>query len=106
MAEAWFRRHCGKAVLLGRLIPAVRTLISVPAGIARMAMGRFLAYSTLGTLVWSGLLAMAGYLLESQYTRVAEYMDPVSKLIIAVVILGYFYRLLTYRGGPADMKAD
>ena len=63
-AAGWFRRHCGKSVLLGRLVPAVRTLISVPAGIAGMALGKFLAYSTFGTAIWSGLLAGGGYLLE------------------------------------------
>ena len=63
---AWFNRHCGKAVFLGRLIPAVRTLISVPAGIAGMGLGRFLLYSALGTLIWTGFLAVLGFLLAEQ----------------------------------------
>jgi len=71
-AETWFNRHCGKTVLIGRLIPAIRTLISVPAGIARMSLGRFLLFSAIGTVLWSGLLAAAGYVLESEYTRVAD----------------------------------
>ena len=101
-AETWFNRHCGKAVLIGRLIPAIRTLISVPAGIACMNLGRFLLFSAIGTVLWSGLLAAAGYVLESQYTRVADYMDPVSMIVIAVIVLGYLYRLVTYRAGATD----
>jgi membrane protein DedA with SNARE-associated domain len=79
-------------VLIGRLIPAIRTLISVPAGIARMSLGRFLLFSAIGTVVWSGLLAPAGYALESQFTRVADYMDPFSMIVIVVIVLGYLYR--------------
>ena len=106
-AVAWFGRHCGKAVLLGRLIPGVRTLISVPAGIARMAPLRFLAYSAAGTLLWTGLLAFAGYLLESQYGRVAAALDPVAKVIIAALLLGYAYRVATHgKGRPRPERRD
>ncbi len=101
-AETWFNQHCDKAVLIGRLIPAIRTLISVPAGIARMSLGRFLLFSAAGTVLWSGLLAAAGYVLESQYTRVADYMDPVSMVLVAVIVLGYLYRLVTYRAEATD----
>ena len=66
-ANAWFVRHGASAVLIGRLVPTVRTLISVPAGIARMPLPRFLAWSSLGTSLWTALLAGAGYLLRSQY---------------------------------------
>ena len=75
-AAAWFDRHCGKAVLIGRLIPAVRTLISVPAGVAGMSLPKFLTYSAIGTALWTALLTAAGYLLEDQYHKVGEYLDP------------------------------
>jgi membrane protein DedA with SNARE-associated domain len=68
----WFNRHGGKAVFIGRLIPAVRTLISVPAGIAGIPLASFLLYSGAGTILWTALLAMAGYFLESQYDKVAQ----------------------------------
>ena len=67
-----FEKHGRKVVLFGRLIPAIRTLISVPAGLACMPMGQFLLYSTVGSLVWTGILTGAGYMLESQYERVAQ----------------------------------
>jgi membrane protein DedA with SNARE-associated domain len=76
----------------------------VPAGIARMSLGRFLLFSAIGTVLWSGVLAAAGYVLESQYTRVADYMDPVSMIVVAVIVLGYLYRLATYRAGATDTK--
>lgn len=92
-----FERHGRKAVLLGRLVPAVRTLISVPAGIARMSLPRYLAYSAIGSLVWASLLAGAGYLLEARYDTVARYVDPVSKAIVGLLVATYLYRLATYR---------
>jgi membrane protein DedA with SNARE-associated domain len=96
-AQDWFRRHGGKAVLLGRLIPAVRTLISVPAGIAGMPPLAFLAYSTIGTTLWTALLAIAGYLLEDQYHAIAGYLNPVSNLAMGAVAAWYLYRVATWR---------
>lgn len=96
-AAAWFRRHCGKAVLIGRLVPAIRTLISIPAGVAGMALLPFLLYSSLGTLVWTVLLAGAGYLLEDRYRQVAAYLNPVSNAILGLLVLAYLYRVLTFR---------
>ena len=94
---AWFNRHGGKAVFIGRLIPAVRTLISVPAGIAGMPLGSFLLYSAAGTILWTALLATAGYLLESQYDKVAHWMNPISNVVIGLVVLGYLYRVVRFR---------
>lgn len=95
-AALWFERHGGRAVFFGRLIPAIRTLISVPAGITRMPLLPFLLYSTVGSLIWTGLLAVSGFMLEKQYTVVADYVDPVSKLVVILVIAIYFYRLITH----------
>ena len=99
---AWFERHCGKAVLFGRLIPAVRTLISVPAGVARMAFSRFCLYSTIGTVIWNGGLVALGYRLGESYSQVAEYMDPVSKGVIGVIVATYLYRVV--RGNKARVN--
>jgi membrane protein DedA with SNARE-associated domain len=95
-ACAWFNRHGGKAVFIGRLIPAVRTLISVPAGIARMPLASFLLYSAAGTILWTALLATAGYFLESQYEKVAHWMNPISNVVIGVIVLGYLYRVVRF----------
>ena len=96
-AVGWFERHGGKAVLLGRLVPTVRTLISVPAGVTGMGLGPFLAYSAVGTAAWTGLLAGAGYLLEGQYEKVADYLNPVSNVVLGLIALAYLYRVATFR---------
>lgn len=92
-----FEKHGGKAVLFGRLVPAIRTLISVPAGIAKMPLPKFLLYSTVGSLVWTAVLTSAGFLLEGNYTRVAKYVDPVSKTILGILLAWYLYRVASYR---------
>ena len=96
-ASDWFRRHGGLAVLLGRLIPGVRTLISVPAGISGMPLPAFIAYTTIGTAVWTALLAGLGYLLENQYQLVADWVNPASNAIVAALALWYLYRVVTFR---------
>ena len=96
-ASGWFGRHCGKAVLLGRLLPTVRTLISVPAGITRMQFGRFVFYSAIGTVLWTGGLATAGYLLEDQYEQVARYLEPVANIVFVAIAGAYLYRVATFR---------
>lgn len=97
MASDWFERHEGAAVFFGRLVPAIRTLISVPAGIVRMPMLPFLAYSTIGSLIWTTLLTMAGFLLESQYEVVEGYVDPLSKLVVLTVVAVYVYRFIRFK---------
>jgi membrane protein DedA with SNARE-associated domain len=101
-AFAWFHEHGGKAVFIGRLIPAVRTLISVPAGLSDMPMTRFLIWSGLGTVIWSGALALAGYLLGEQHDRIQAWMNPVSYGVIALLLLIYLYRVVTFDGKPDE----
>jgi membrane protein DedA with SNARE-associated domain len=96
-----FEKHGTKAVLFGRLVPAIRTLISVPAGIAKMPLPQFLLYSSVGSLAWTGLLTAAGFLLEGNYTQVAKYVDPVSKAIVGILLACYLYRVASYRPGKA-----
>lgn len=96
-AQAWFDRHGGLAVLIGRMVPAVRTLISVPAGIARMSWPRFLGWTILGSLLWTGLLMGAGMALSASWARVADVIDPLSKLVVAAVVLVYLWRVVTWK---------
>ena len=105
-ADDWFRRHGARAVFFGRLIPTVRTLISVPAGIAGMPLRSFLAWSTLGTGLWTALLAGAGYLLQSQYQRVSDYLNPVSTVIVVLIIGWYLYRVVTFRTGEREQPPE
>ena len=98
-ARDWFGRHGDKAVMAGRLVPGVRTLISVPAGIAGMRLATFLAYSAVGTALWTALLAAAGHLLEGQYQRVSGYVGPASNAVLGLVVVWYLYRVATWRRG-------
>lgn len=95
-SSEWFRRRGGAAVLIGRLIPGVRTLISVPAGIAGMPLLPFVAYTTIGTAAWTAFLAGAGYLLEGQYHLVADWVNPISNVIVVAFVLWYAYRVATF----------
>jgi membrane protein DedA with SNARE-associated domain len=86
-AEAWFNRHGDWAVLIGRVIPIVRSLISIPAGVERMPIWRFLAFTTLGSGVWNTLLVGAGYLLGDQWHIVEESVGVFQRVVIVVVVL-------------------
>jgi membrane protein DedA with SNARE-associated domain len=99
-ASAWFARHGSAAVLIGRLVPTIRTLISVPAGLQRMPAGLFLIYSGIGTLGWTGLLAAAGYMLEARYQDVSAYLNPVSTVVAVALLLWYFWRVATFKPQP------
>jgi membrane protein DedA with SNARE-associated domain len=105
-ADDWFRQHGTRAVFFGRLIPTVRTLISVPAGIAGMPLPRFLAWSVLGTSLWTALLAGAGYLLQSQYDRVSDYLNPVSTIVVVLIIGWYLYRVVTFRADGREQPPE
>ncbi|MGI2034600.1 DedA family protein [Rhizobium panacihumi] len=97
-----FKRHGAISVLFGRLIPTVRTLISVPAGVANMPVGRFLALSFVGTLIWTSALAISGYVLGQAYSVVADYVDPVSTGVLVLLVGIYVYRVMTYKDEPEE----
>jgi membrane protein DedA with SNARE-associated domain len=96
-AAGWFEQHCAKAVFFGRLVPAVRTLISVPAGLFGMSLGRFLTYTSLGSALWSSALAYAGYSLRDDYEQVEHWLNPATNAIVAGIVLVYLYRVVTWR---------
>ncbi|MHA6492781.1 DedA family protein [Pseudomonas borbori] len=105
-ASHWFRKHGGKAVFFGRLVPAIRTLISLPAGIVKMPFTAFALFTLAGSLLWTTALTLAGYVLHAQYDRVAEYLDPVSTLVVVSLALIYLYRLVTLSSGSRPRKAE
>ena len=99
-AEVWFRRNGPFFVFLGRLLPTVRSLVSVPAGLLRIRFKTFVIASTVGTLGWTTLLATAGYKLRENFSEVDRYVGPASNAIMAVLAVGYLWRLWTHRPGP------
>lgn len=95
--EKWFRSHGAVFVFFGRLLPTIRSLVSIPAGLLHMSLSRFLIWSTLGTLGWTSLLAVAGYVLGQRYEMVDHYIGPLSTAIIILLALWYFWRVLTWK---------
>jgi membrane protein DedA with SNARE-associated domain len=84
-SRSWFNRFGTALVFWGRLVPGIRTLISVPAGIEMMPMLPFLIWTTAGSLIWTLLLTLAGLLLGESYSSVESWIDPVSKAIKVVL---------------------
>ena len=87
--EAWFARHGGKAVFLGRMIPIFRSLISVPAGLERMRMTTFLLYTALGSLLWNTVFVLAGYWLGDNWRTVEDAVGVYSKGVLALAVLAF-----------------
>jgi len=86
-AREWFERRGAWAVLIGRLVPAVRSYVSLPAGVARMPLGSFVLLTTLGSGVWNGLLIGFGWLLGEHWQVVGGYVQPLGRLV-PIVLLG------------------
>lgn len=96
-ATDWFRRFGPIIVFVGRLMPLIRTLISVPAGLAAMPFWKFLLFSTLGALTWNSILVGAGYLLAEHYELVETWLDPGTTIVLGLVVVIYLYRFITWR---------
>ncbi len=96
-ADAWFRQHGMWFVFLGRLLPTVRSLVSVPAGLLHMQFRRFLAASILGTAIWTALLAGAGFKLGESYDRIDDVIGPASNAVLITLAVGYLWRVWTHR---------
>lgn len=86
-ADAWFARHGARAVFLARFVPLLRALISYPAGIARMPLGRYLLYSVLGSLPWNLALVTAGWVLGENYSALYAAVRPYELVIYLVVVV-------------------
>ena len=86
-AEDWFRRHQKRATFFGRLVPGVRSLISVPAGVGHMSPVLFLASTIAGTVLWTTALTVAGLLLADAYHRTSEVVGPIGSIVFAGFVL-------------------
>lgn len=83
-AQVWFRRHGRAAVFWGRLMPGVRTFVSLPAGFSAMPIAPFLLYSALGTVIWTTTLTYAGVVLQANFTAVGDYLNIVTNVVFGV----------------------
>lgn len=103
-AEEWFERRGAIVVVLGRCIPGVRSLVSLPAGVLRMSRVKYVLLTTLGSLIWNSILVGAGMALGSRWEEVGDVIGPLSKPLLALAVFGTAV-LLFVRGMRARRRA-
>ena len=111
-AMIWFGRHDRIAVLTGRFVPIVRSLVSIPAGVERMNLGLFLLLTLIGSGIWNSLFIILGFVLGENWTIVEAFMGQYSRLILVVAVLALavivVLRIRRHRRAsrPGDPSAD
>ena len=93
-SKRWFDKYGVSLVFWGRLVPGIRTLISVPAGIELMPLKKFLIWTTFGSLIWVSLLTYAGYLFGENYPIIGIYLDQIKFVVKPVIILIFLFFLI------------
>lgn len=93
--DRWFDRHGGWTVPVGHLVPGVRTLVSIPAGVFGMGVIRFALLTVLGAGAWTTVLGLAGYALGKRFEEIDRYLGPASTAILVVLLIWYGYRVAT-----------
>lgn len=107
LADRWFTRRGSWSIFASRLLPVVRTFISLPAGIARMHFGKFLVYTFLGSFIWSVGLAYGGYQLGEHWEQLRDLMrpfDPLIGFLIVALIALYLYRHIKHSKTASQPK--
>lgn len=95
--ERWFSRHGYLFVCIGRMMPTIRSLVSVPAGLMKMPLLPFLIWSSLGTLGWSAMLAIGGWILGTRFAEMEAWLGLASSLLLIAIGGWYLWRVLTWR---------
>jgi membrane protein DedA with SNARE-associated domain len=98
-AQQWFRKHGAPSVMFGRVMPGVRSVISMPAGIARMPLAAFLLWSCAGSLLWAGLLGGVGFVLESRYEEAKVALEWLTRAVVGALLATYLWRVATFGRG-------
>ena len=104
-ADHWFERWGSWAVFLGRMVPLVRTFVSYPAGIARMPLGRFVLFSTLGSLPWNAALIGAGFVVGENYEQIEAAIKPYEYLIYLIVVALVVLLIVRWQLGKRRSRA-
>lgn len=100
-AESWFDRRAVVAVLVGRCVPLIRSVVSIPAGFRQMPFGLFTLYTVIGSLVWNTALIGAGYLLRDNWEDVEPVLDVVQYVVIALIVAVIVWFIWKRRRQPA-----
>ena len=104
-ATVWFERHGPVAVLVGRVVPVIRTFISLPAGFAQMPAGTFGLYTTLGAIPWTAALAVGGYALGANWEHVANDFHGPTYAIAGLLVVGFVVVIVRRRRAKAGLAA-
>jgi membrane protein DedA with SNARE-associated domain len=96
-AHRWFDAHGIAFVSVGRLIPTVRSLVSIPAGLLDMRFRNFVIASTIGTALWTAILTGAGYKLQEHFRDIGKVIGPMSNIVLASLVAIYLWRLFTHK---------
>jgi membrane protein DedA with SNARE-associated domain len=103
-AEKLFGTQGWAIVFFGRMLPTLRSLVSIPAGLLHMRLSTFTIWSTIGTTGWTTLIALAGYKLGTEFDNIEDYIGPLSTAVVVVILLGYLWRLIRWK--PSEQKPD
>jgi membrane protein DedA with SNARE-associated domain len=93
-SQKWFKAHGAPAVIIGRLIPGVRALIAIPAGVNKMPLPQFLIYTALGAGLWASVLAFLGLFLGSKFENVEKVLSPLSWVVVGAIVAAWAYRIV------------
>lgn len=96
-AEKLFGTQGWAIVFFGRMLPTLRSLISIPAGLLHMRLLTFVIWSTIGTAGWTALLGLAGYSMGKTFKEVDNFVGPIAIAVMVVIVLGYVWRLITWK---------
>jgi len=105
-ADRMFQRHGEAIVLFGRVIPLIRAFVSLPAGVAKMPLGRFTVFSLIGAVPWVLGLAIAGHALGGDWESVRKSFEYVDYAIVALLVVGVAYAIVRRRRGRRDPARD
>jgi membrane protein DedA with SNARE-associated domain len=101
-ADRWFQRYGGPAVFFSRMLPIIRTFISLPAGVAKMPFGKFTLYTLAGCVPWVLALALAGEALGNEWENARKYFEYVDYAVVVLVLAAIVYAVIRRRRGRSD----
>jgi membrane protein DedA with SNARE-associated domain len=105
-ADRWFQRYGQPTVLFGRMIPLIRAFVSLPAGVAKMPLGRFTVLSLIGATPWVLALALVGHAVGGDWTSVRKGFEYVDYAILALLIVGIVYAIVRWRRTRGEPATD